>query len=567
MAELISDPSLIAELERKSAAAQQPAPANLVSDPELIKALDAKSGVEPKDSGWGTYIKGLVRSAARGATLNWSDEIEALVRGVGGDRELVLARIRDEMDAFKKENPKAAIAAELAGGFAVPGLTGVRVAGSAASLGGRIARGALTGSAMGAASVGGDAENVTGESLPQLGIDMAKGAAISGAIGAAIPPALQVGKTAVRAVATALPDKALPRLNRLKERVALEQIDDAMAADARLSGRTRRQHLDEVADTLRRDQRDGGTYAHSLATASGDSLSRRTGERTEALLRDAGERSDQAQSIIRQYGRLVEDVQPSSVYESFYKRTPLTVRTRDANGRMKTLTADNVFGHMRKESPALRIAEMDARRDFALGPLDPVTGKARTPPPPGTYTPELLHRMDQALRTRAEAAQKNLKDGTKGHKYSAARRQFGQMVDRFFPDIGGQPSLSSIQRRTAIGKGQERKIGELASEEVRSPARIIGDIIQASVGAASGRTGFSASRSASAIMRFAQGDLDKGVTLARLLTARSGKFGSPDAAEMNRIISALERMPERRRSKYLDALIQAESQQVGAGIQ
>jgi tetratricopeptide (TPR) repeat protein len=67
--------------------------------------------------------KGAVRFVAKGATFAFSDNLEALIRSQVGDRDYdtVLKEIRAEMETFAKENPRTALAAEIAGGIITPG--------------------------------------------------------------------------------------------------------------------------------------------------------------------------------------------------------------------------------------------------------------------------------------------------------------------------------------------------------------------------------------------------------------------------------------------------------------
>lgn len=124
----------------------------------------------------GEYFRGLGRSAAQGASLGFSDEIEAGFRALGdGTYEQELAKVRAEIADFEKKAPVAAFASELVG--AVPTL----VAGGAglASLGVRgVARiGAIEGGVYGAG---------TGESTEGRVAGAAIGAplgAVSGVVG------------------------------------------------------------------------------------------------------------------------------------------------------------------------------------------------------------------------------------------------------------------------------------------------------------------------------------------------------------------------------------------------
>lgn len=135
------------------------------------------------------FGKGLVRSAAQGATFGFGDEIEALrFLWPGGEtREEALKRIRGEMREYREAYPGTALAAELGGGLAFGGVGAARVGATkaATTLAGRAAqavgRKAMT--AGGQAAIGG-----FGAAEGDLG-DRLKGAALGGAVGAGLPAA------------------------------------------------------------------------------------------------------------------------------------------------------------------------------------------------------------------------------------------------------------------------------------------------------------------------------------------------------------------------------------------
>ena len=78
---------------------------------------------EPEEK---SYVGGLARAGAQGLTMGFGDEIEAGVRSLFSDKDYAseLKGVRSDIQQFSKNNPKAALAAELAGGaasFLVPG--------------------------------------------------------------------------------------------------------------------------------------------------------------------------------------------------------------------------------------------------------------------------------------------------------------------------------------------------------------------------------------------------------------------------------------------------------------
>lgn len=123
----------------------------------------------------GQEAGGLVRSVARGATLGISPRIEAAVRGVP------LEQVREEMGEYSAARPKTALAGELVGGALTGGAGLLR---SAGATGARAILPRLLGTAVGQGAVSGAAESTGGVG------EMAKGAAIGGAIGGVAPKAV-----------------------------------------------------------------------------------------------------------------------------------------------------------------------------------------------------------------------------------------------------------------------------------------------------------------------------------------------------------------------------------------
>lgn len=73
-------------------------------------------------------IAGVARAAGQGATFGFGDEAEALVRSLSPNRTYgeEVGKIRGQMAQFREENPKTAMASEIAGGIVVPGFGAAR---------------------------------------------------------------------------------------------------------------------------------------------------------------------------------------------------------------------------------------------------------------------------------------------------------------------------------------------------------------------------------------------------------------------------------------------------------
>ena len=138
------------------------------------------------------YIAGLARTLlGQGAAMSWGDEIVAALRHVasGEDYNAALADERAKVGAFKKQNPKTAMAAELGGALLTPGASiaaglirpGVGLASS-------IGRGAVVGGGFGGVSGAGAADD--GKRLEGA----AKGAALGAALGGTLTGGVELAR-------------------------------------------------------------------------------------------------------------------------------------------------------------------------------------------------------------------------------------------------------------------------------------------------------------------------------------------------------------------------------------
>jgi hypothetical protein len=168
------------------------------STPSVSPAAGARAAAEeqpmPRDRSTLDYITGLARQAAQGVTYNYGDEVAATLGAVGGklpgghgkDRETLLRELRGEEAEFKRENPKAALGAEiggaLAGGLGTGALAARAVPWLAAAPG--VARTALGAGVTGAA---GSALDATGRAEGEIDLgDVGQAAGIGAGAGAAV---------------------------------------------------------------------------------------------------------------------------------------------------------------------------------------------------------------------------------------------------------------------------------------------------------------------------------------------------------------------------------------------
>jgi len=175
------------------------------------------SGAPPQ-----TYEAGLARTLfGQGALLGWGDEIMGRLRQVFAGEEYEKARDdeRAKIAAFKAENPKAALAAELGGGFLTPGLGLVAgVMKPAATVGKTMWQGAKIGSGVGALAGAGAADEDT------LG-GAKHGAVVGGLLGGALSG---VGTVAGNALTKTI-DAAAPTLARAGAKLSRQNPDEAAA--------------------------------------------------------------------------------------------------------------------------------------------------------------------------------------------------------------------------------------------------------------------------------------------------------------------------------------------------
>ncbi len=151
--------------------------------------IGGKQKSEPyKD--WSSYGKDLARTAFQGPTLGFGDEATATVRSLleGGTRADKLAEERAALHRFGEQNPGTALAAELAGGLAMPGGAAIgRYVAGGANLLRQSGRSAIAGAGIGATAAVG---NVEGNDYQSYKDALGSGASIGGVIGAALPPVI-----------------------------------------------------------------------------------------------------------------------------------------------------------------------------------------------------------------------------------------------------------------------------------------------------------------------------------------------------------------------------------------
>jgi len=138
------------------------------------------------------------RAGAQGLTLGFADELEAALRtgAISGQQyETLRNQLRSQQEAFATQNPNTALAAEIAGGLAMPlGMAGTAMKAPS------ILRSAVTGAGIGGVQGAGKStsgEDLTSDVITGSMFGGAGGAAL-GALGSAIAPKIQPAAAALQ---------------------------------------------------------------------------------------------------------------------------------------------------------------------------------------------------------------------------------------------------------------------------------------------------------------------------------------------------------------------------------
>lgn len=187
-----------AEIDAFLAQMQQSYPKSGIARPESLAAPKdtmgrVDPGIAPSSLGIGATLRGAGRAIGQGATLGWSDELEAALRtgfGLAGDYRGTKESIKEEMGEFSESYPKTALGLELAGGLTT-GFAGAARSGAATAgrtvLGKALDRGARAmGSAAAQGAIGG--AGVTDGSAANVLGGAAAGAATSAVLGKLFTP-------------------------------------------------------------------------------------------------------------------------------------------------------------------------------------------------------------------------------------------------------------------------------------------------------------------------------------------------------------------------------------------
>lgn len=181
-----------------------------------------------------------MRMMAQGASLGTSDELEAAVRSMfpGQEYQPVLQQIRDEIKAYRKDQPGASLAYELGGAAMVPGFGLKKLVGESPTLARLVA-----GTAGYGAAAGGVTAAATGEGDVWQRLSRVPGGAAMGAV--AGPAGYAIGK-GIQGAGNAFVDFARRRLGGRGAKIVETELQ-RIAKQMDLS-------TDEIADKILRGE-------------------------------------------------------------------------------------------------------------------------------------------------------------------------------------------------------------------------------------------------------------------------------------------------------------------------
>ncbi len=513
----ITDTKLLAHLNGAPTAAPKPHDPmedseGYIQNPELLAHLNA-----PQQSG-GTFAKGLARSVAKGVTLNWGDEAEAGLRtgfGYAGDYTATRDKIRLEQDEFARQNPKTALAAELVGSVAVPGVGGAKaiatLAPKASGLVRKVAAGTAVGGTEGAIAGAGAAEDqdMTGSSLV--------GGGIGAAVGGALPVVGAVARPIAQAVGSRLPSfTGAPAA--VADQRATAAVRDAMQRDAEIAGRTLSQETGEAGLNAAMDRARGGNGA--LLTSAGENV----GE----LAKDVATKSTGARRTVNEFVDEVAQARPGkSAYDTLY-----------AQPQFKSSALESLIADRPAAATAARLAMREVQNTGGAvndaGKFSPI------------FTDMLDRSLQQMIKTNASAGRT-----TTAANISAVRDELRTIIQSELPTLAHMQSQyaagSSLLR--ASPKPGHVVAGPDAAADLMAYLHTGASVSHGHVIAAIGRV--------SALLGGGQKELAD-ATMKLLLT----RTRTP--AEMNAALAKLENMTPTARERYLRGAIDATKIGVGA---
>lgn len=384
-----------------------------------------------RDDGGGAFefIDNMVRQAANAITFNKADEISAgmnAATGLGDDYATNLARERERDTEFMRENPGAALGAQLAGGLMTGGVGAARVLGSQAirhaPAAARWAAFPAVGAAEGAAAGFGAAEGGLGNRLSGA----AEGAAIGGAVGAALPV---VGNVVRRGVV----EPIRTATDRGRVSVARDYFRKALDRDKMTPADMGQRMRDLGPDATPADV---GPNVSGLGEYGASRPGRALTEATDMVAERRGGSFDRmADDLDRAVGPGGQDV-ALRVEDSPQFATVLDQRVPVHRDMLTLLRRPSM------RDAWSRVQRTAAEQDIALPPIDQVIDDLESGRITGIET-RLLHFVKKGLDDTLEAGRDPVTGSilpefgkNRVHAMEGTRRAYRDMVKRLNPDYG-----------------------------------------------------------------------------------------------------------------------------------
>jgi hypothetical protein len=214
-------------------------------------------GANQEYQDWGSWVLDLARTGGgQGVLLGFGDEIIGAARSLASGRPYAELRDeeRDAVDRFRKQNPKTAFGAELAGGLLTPGLGTAAAVAKAPTLLGKAARAVPVGYGFGGVAGIGASESEDPREMLQAGHEAGKtGAMIAPALpiaGRVLGNALQKGDTAAQNLVNKEGSAQLYLADKLRSRGTTEA---ALADDLARGQRAADFHVGKSPDQVAED--------------------------------------------------------------------------------------------------------------------------------------------------------------------------------------------------------------------------------------------------------------------------------------------------------------------------
>ena len=421
--------------------------------------------------------RGLTRAAAQGATFGFGEEAEALVRSLAPGKTYgeEVRRIRGEMQSYREAEPGKAMAAELAGGVAIPGMGLARAAKAGVKGLGTLAKSAAL---QGAVAGAGTAEG----GLAERGAGAALGGTVGGVTGYAAGKAMApLGRAFERAkMGGGIKGKVGPRAAVVAaERAGIEDLPTTLRRAAQTAPEEAR-----VMDVLGVPGQRMATGVRLVGGRPGQVIEETMAKRAETasprLMKALNLTGRERENVVQTIDNLIEESRKQSapLYRAFEQEAPRAVE--DVDKILQTPFGRQVVDRARRLAQNARREFIEPARGAApTGLLDelgrPIVGEAT----PAKYSPQALDDIKKAMDDLIyEGKLGRVQPGQGGigpaelRAARSLRQDFLNAVDEAFPDTyaearaawAGPTALKSALEDGVEAAGSRVDINKLAAE-------------------------------------------------------------------------------------------------------